>query len=850
MPEIFTGKLSFDKGKWKIVFFDERKQKERTLFCQRSVFSAGFEPIEGEETEIHFERDTSPERKAARVRPKDSEWQEPKPKVRAVPARNADRHERAGSANQGQTLPGEFHNPFNFVPAPPRDVDDPELGDHPPAGHERYHLEKYTGKLCVRMQVETPLLLPDTARMHYEEDSEHKSYPVRVRPLLDKSGNVITNSSGKVVEVPDINPTAIKGMLRSAYEAVTNSRLSVFKDHDERLAFRGEAKLPAAAARIEMHSGSLHIHVFRTVAVLPRYRKHWQGETDKLERENTARTPVVPGRAMRLSGSSELPQHRQAVWVKVADRIGRKGHMAGKRIGKIVDEVRLRSGAGAPADFVKGWACITGANAKDKVYERVFIESPTDELIPLTGDHVEMWKELISNYQEIHAVELKRRKSKGQRSTDYLGNDPSQTAWSIQIFDPTYTKLEEGTLCYVAHRNGKISALVPVMISRRLHGVSPGSLLPESLRPANKVEKLSPAERVFGWVRQGKGDGVEAYRGQVRFGTVECTTNDTEQDVVEAKSLADLFELFGKEDLPTDWLPLQILGQPKPQQGRFYVAEDETGKARLPGNNNEEAGYQTSRGLRGRKVYTHHGNLPEGYWIQAANLKSELTDGQSDLSQKELRSDGYAFFREYIRPKTEKRRDSQNRSVQGWVKKGVEFRFDIHFVNLSKVELGALIWLLSLNEGFENKKYFHRFGGGKPLGFGSVSLDLDSTLITSGGDLKEFYQSLDVARKESLSAAEAKTAFENAYLSAGYQATIAAFKRACEGFADGLPIHYPRARHTAGSVPPHRNGLAYEWFVENAKAPSQDNPETRLVLSDLVSDKGEPDRGLPIHKKL
>ena len=38
-----------------------------------------------------------------------------------------------------------------------------------------------------------------------------------------------------------------------------------------------------------------------------------------------------------------------------------------------------------------------------------------------------------------------------------------------------------------------------------LHDVSPSKLLPPGLKPAATLEKLSPADRVFGWVRQNEG---------------------------------------------------------------------------------------------------------------------------------------------------------------------------------------------------------------------------------------------------------------------------------------------------------------------------------------------------------
>jgi CRISPR-associated protein (TIGR03986 family) len=744
--------------------------------------------------------------------------------------RAAEKNNREESEDE---MKREFHNPYNFVPAVPRDHIDGntnDLGDREPSGHDRYLADKYSGKLHVRMRVETPLLLPDTARVGVGEigDSDHKSFPVRV------------GADGK----PEINPTAIKGMLRSAYEAITNSRLSVFNDHDERLAFRGEAKTPAAA-RIEMHNGSLHIRKFDTAAVLVRYRKHWNGEKDKLEKADTRRTLPEPGRAMKFSSSSDLPAHGEPVWVRVSPRIAMRGPRKGQRIGTKVDEIRPRApGSAAPTGFVEGWACITGANAKDKVYERVFID-PLPNPVPVTDSHKKLWKELVSNYQKTHEEDLKKRGNKrpSQKPTDYLGNNPGETAWSRHIYNSTDLQLEEGTLCYLVEEGNTIKGLLPVMISRRLYETSPESLLPDSLKPSQNVNKLSPADRVFGWVRQGKGASKEgAYRGQVRIGVVDCVSDK-----------ADAIESFATA------LPLQILGQPKPQQGRFYVARDQSGQAQGDGLKTQEAGFQASNGLRGRKVYPHHNNLPEDYWTDPINVN--LTTAKADQG----------FYKEYRRPQKDEQeqRDNQNRSIKGWVKKGAIFEFDLHFLNLSDAELGALLWLLKLNSDGENK-YFHRFGGGKPLGFGSVRLELvtkiqkegQDTLVSdirTGAELKESrYGSLgsDSMYCDPQRLKTCVEAFQKAVATMGGShfeeaKFIKAFLRAAQGFDDNKPIHYPRTREqgTSEYPPPNPVGESFKWFVENSRTETRTNQATNqkyavakygFALPDLSNEIGLP----------
>ncbi len=244
---------------------------------------------------------------------------------------------------------------------------------------------------------------------------------------------------------------------------------------------------------------------------------------------------------------------------------------------------------------------------------------------------------------------------------------------------------------------------------------------------------------MFGWVRQSDERRArarpevppeiakaKAYRGNVRVGPVTCTSED------------DPVERF-----PGNGLPLAILGQPKEQQSRFYVAKNQNGEAQDEGLTKESAGYTEfadqdrtiRKGLRGRKVYPHHASLPGDHWQEP----------QNDQRYRDVAESGQA--REYLRHPDSRdgngrpnRRDNQNRSIAGWVKPGTSFSFDLHVTNLSPVELGALLWLLKLREG-----HYHRLGGGKPLGFGSVRLEIDAanTTLHDGNGWKKFYGTLD-----------------------------------------------------------------------------------------------------------
>ena len=677
----------------------------------------------------------------------------------------------------------EFHNPYNFVPAVPRGKVTGELSDREPCGHDRFVGDKFSGKLTVKMTVKTPLAALDTARVEMQKD--HKKFPVCV------------DAEGK----PFINPTAVKGMLRSAYEAVTNSRMSVFTKHEDRLAFRREAQSPIPVIVIKdgenyfvkpLEYQKIDNQLMNHVAKLPRYEKNSR-KNDK--GESFAALTYCDG---------TLPQHEDSVWVRY------------KKIkaGAEVQEIKLRKDGDNLEGWKAGWVCVTGANINGKRFERVFLDTPKAQTISVNK---ELWEELIRNYQEIHQKELEKRSKDGKKPTDYLGDTPGQTAWSRHIYDKNAVELKDGTLCYAEIGNGIVKSIFPVMISRQLFEKSPADLLNENLKSVADINELSPADRVFGCVIQNSKDKkkANAYRGQVRVGAVVLSEDSAK------KPLDQITHKFEKSNGESNWLPMNILGQPKPQQGRFYVAETENGEAQKYQWKNENAGYIKGRGLRGRKVYPHHADLPKDYWFEEKNIDFGNNNNLKSGNQ----------FREYLRPPGAKQQNNQNRSIEGWIKPDTKFEFDIHFTNLSEIELGALIWLLQMNEEGENK-FFHRFGGGKPFGFGSVKLDLDEARsdIRTGKELaKQRYSSLndDTPKCEDVRTNFVEK-FVNAYQTAGYEKIIESFKSACKGFDDNKPIHYPRTTEE-----PNSEGKNFDWFVANTKG-------RKLSLPNLSDEIGLP----------
>lgn len=615
--------------------------------------------------------------------------------------------ERVRPQEQPQNVNGDrFHNPYNFVPALPRDeeVQKTELGDHPPMGHGSYLNNYWSGKISVTLTTITPLLIPDAANA---TGDDHKTYSVR------------KDAEGK----PYLPSTSIKGMLRSAYEAITNSRLSILEEHNELLAYRmsPNSGLLMVPARIENN----HICLYSGTSTISKNGKPDPMYAAWLRRWDRNSTNLARDR-VTYANTQNLPEHGAKVqfWAEKFSKGNfsywnvRKVVPYGQNLGQQPTPTTLVGNSahrpfGEPMQSFEGYVCVTGKNMKNKHDERIFFNTEESKKIPLSNQIRQRWAKLIESYQDNEDFK------NGLQCPSALGN---VAHWSRHFtLNEREKQLAEGTLCYAhVRQNGsdfEVIDLYPVMIARSLYSLTPNDVLDPSLKPANSFDQLSPAERVFGWVNQ---DGQGAYKGQLRVHGIKCLSE-----------VEDAVDNFGSDDAS---FPLTILGQPKPEQARFYCADDQEGSPLHDGENNPQKrekaeGYKyTDQNLRGRKVYPHHKDLSSEYW-------------NNPLDDRTQRSDNTGHYQEYRRPKKNgvEQLDKQNRSIKEWVKPETKFQFEIDVINLSPIELGALLWLLSSPD-----VHYHRLGGAKPLGFGSVWLNVDweKTDLRIGKDWAEFYKSL------------------------------------------------------------------------------------------------------------
>src|SRR5665811_801926 len=118
----------------------------------------------------------------------------------------------------------EFINPYNYVNVPEDRSKLPEpFLDGAPAGHGLLLKDHYAGRLSVKIETKTPMLLPDQTNPREVDDGEGAV-----------SFGISCGADGRLL----INGSSVKGMLRNAYEIITGSRFGVVADHSKRLAAR------------------------------------------------------------------------------------------------------------------------------------------------------------------------------------------------------------------------------------------------------------------------------------------------------------------------------------------------------------------------------------------------------------------------------------------------------------------------------------------------------------------------------------------------------------------------------------------------------------------------------------
>jgi CRISPR-associated protein (TIGR03986 family) len=253
-------------------------------------------------------------------------------------------------------------------------------------------------------------------------------------------------------------------------------------------------------------------------------------------------------------------------------------------------------------------------------------------------------------------------------------------------------------------------------------------------------------------------------------------------------------------DLCREAATLPILSAPKPTTVRFYLAPtggDLRSTARESG-----IGYDSADvAIRGRKFYRR---------------------------RNEVDMDAPAA-------------GNQNRTIRDYLDEDATTTFQVHFENLARVELGALLWALELDAG----DWVHRLGYGKPLGMGDVRIAVESLALFTDD---RYAADAGEATMPRADPGEAKGVFRQAMARRynGARASEAEFQalpnvqdfRALLHDLPKLPVRYPLlpSQLVPGNEPPR----SYEWFVVNRGGRFQGRSGRGHWLDFAAEDQGLP----------
>ena len=590
-----------------------------------------------------------------------------------------------------------FLNPYNFVRyLPPRASeaqDAPEvrlMGHCPPPPHDRW--VGLSGIIHCKAVAETPIFVADAEGVTPDQNEpKHKHYH------FFKYGNKEA-----------IPATSLRGPIRNVFEAATNSCFSNLQD--KRLSYHFDANdapklVPARVKfdnekdewRLQLLTGTtpLRINEMPELQYAAWVHRYWPIEPSNTLEPDTSKESRFPlrGRLLELTKAfrARTPEKggRNIAGFKHADEcfalLQKFQHPHPKiafwdlvEVNK--EENKLLPKAKGPNQRVeKGWLCLNNQNIESKHSERFFFRAKDNRTGPMEIALPETvrkdYEALIQDYQERHAKEAdERREARGPGHDHELwqGKKKKEPALSRFVYRSEEKRLQGDELVY-AWLTGPVHApevkfIVPVSVPRVMFEKSIQKLLPdERLHRCKNPNKLCPACRTFGWVR-GERNEEGAYAGRVRFSHAVATHSVK----------------FKNETL------LAILSSPKPTTTRFYLIHKSWQSA---GRDARRAGYDGADNvLRGRKFYRHFGAKLD------AREYTRATDAEHNG------------------------KDDHNRTLHGTLDKSSEFIFTVRFENLAPVELGALLWSLEMDA-----RGVHRLGLAKPLGFGSVRIEIDDS---------------------------------------------------------------------------------------------------------------------------
>jgi len=545
-----------------------------------------------------------------------------------------------------------FVNPYHFVPM--------EDGNSPTKDFTSFLKRDYeeecntnakllTGWIECKIVTKTPVFIPNTTNDDVFKERTRKP-PAQVIHSYDFfSYRDLSNHRANSLSKPVIPGSSIRGVIRSAYETVTNSCLST-TDFNKRY-FR-RAPFVGLPGRLNKNSHGKWI-----IEPCTRY-----GISIKKSKYDDKTYEDFVNNCKEGS--------------EVFFNVGGKVEKKGRTLFEYVTNPQTTSFRG----FERMGYLHKGEHIEMKHHESIFCPNDAENIV-VEDSAVD---NLLLNYEyyQTEKINDKYKKDKKDPSRKHGGYESSINT----SVEKSTNSLKEQLIYYTKHNDHYY--LCPAAIGREVFYTTLEHLIPKHL-PCSMISELCPACLLFGVAK-----GSEAVSSRISFSDAHYTGRK------------NLEEIYDKPGI------LRELASPKPSCSEFYLQQQdpqnktwnydyavlgysvENGKIVPTCSNN----YEPAR-ILGRKYYWHH-NYDTLPYIdeQKATIRNVK-----------------------IRP----------------LKKETEFEFRINFRNVFDTELNTLLWCLTFGD---SSQHAHKIGMGKPIGLGSIGIELNKVLIRNipNGNLEEY----------------------------------------------------------------------------------------------------------------
>jgi CRISPR-associated protein (TIGR03986 family) len=578
--------------------------------------------------------------------------------------------------------------PYNFVELPEKIVEAELQCDGKLRNNDRYHLDRHTGRIECTLTTESPLyircgLTPSDFSNFGDTPNEDLTPEQR-----KKKAEFFQHPSNLLH--PVLPGSSLRGMLRTLVEIISFGKIERVSDQ-QKFFFRAVAAENDDPLRDKYkdHIGNMAKNVQSGYLECDKKQNKWfvrpSQKIDEqlfIEVKEEDIKDALPSLIL-MKKANYIPQYIQISFevtetsINVSDKLNKYSSYKGWLVtsGNMLENLLEKTTEQEREKLLQ--------KKEGRKYHYIVGEADSSATrLEISPDAIQNYRDALTNFQK--GKEKQFQNNPKNRFTEKMG------------------VLQEGLpIFYCEPQNGQ--SIVT------LFGQSPNFRIPYSPNNDGKAasavdfipkevgesDVIDLADAIFGFVR-GKKDKIEQ-------NTTDKTKEKREQSRAGRIFVSDAHTGYKADK--DDTITPQILASPKPTTFQHYLVQTTQEKPKLKhyaSKPNEETV------IRGHKLYWHKGNVSKDK-IQADATKAEIEEKRSQYTE--------------IKP----------------IKQGVSFEFTIQFENLSDVELGALLWILTLSNDEANQlkllnldgkeKYRLSLGMGKPLGMGSVMLEKSKLVL-------------------------------------------------------------------------------------------------------------------------